>query len=44
MSRRFGDGGGSEAAVAVTSDATHAPRGYGYRHAVRGDAPYVPRL
>ena len=44
MSRGFRDGGGSDAAVAVTSDAIHVLRGYGYCHAVRDDAFYVPRL
>jgi hypothetical protein len=44
MSRGCRDGGGSDAAVAVTSDAIHVLRGYGDRHAVRDDAFYVPRL
>ena len=44
MSRRYRDGGCSDAAVAVTSDAIHVLRGYRYRHAVRDDAFYVPRL
>jgi hypothetical protein len=44
MSRGYRDGGGSDAAVAVTSDATRVLRGYGYRHAVRDDAFYMPRV
>ena len=44
MSRGYGDGGGSNAAVAVTSDAIHLLGGSGSRHAVRDDALYVSRL
>jgi hypothetical protein len=42
--RRDRDGGGSDAAVVVTGDVIHLLGGAGYRHAVRDDAFYVPRL
>jgi hypothetical protein len=36
--REYRDGGGSNAAVVVTSHAIHLLGGSGYRHAVRDDA------